>query len=333
MDMRYRPLGRTGWEVSELGLGTYPLGGALVTSGSYWSGPSTYGAVAREEAIATIHAGLAAGLNFVDTAPNYAEAEVFTGAALRTRPKAQEDAPCFVGTKCGEHVRPAPGTEAPVLSRDFSRRALRESLVRSRDRLGVDRLGLVLLHSPRADELADDPLGLLVELRERGEVEHVGESARSVERALELIERDGRAEVIQIVFNLLQPEAAQRLLPLAADRGIGIVVRTPLASGFLTGAIAEDHVFAPDDYRSAMSREQIGQRARQARAFHWLVDEDIAGSLPEAALRYVLSFPGVSTAIAGAMRRTEIQENLAAASRGALPSAVLERIAVQQREP
>lgn len=99
--MRYRPLGRTGWEVSELGLGTYPLGGALVTSGSYWAGPSTYGAVAREEAIATIHAGLAAGLNFVDTAPNYAEAEVFIGDALRTRPAALWDVACFAGTKCG----------------------------------------------------------------------------------------------------------------------------------------------------------------------------------------------------------------------------------------
>ena len=72
--MRYRPLGRTGWEVSELGLGTYPLGGALHTSGSYWSGPATYGAVTPAEAVATIHAGLARGLSFIDTAPNYAEA-------------------------------------------------------------------------------------------------------------------------------------------------------------------------------------------------------------------------------------------------------------------
>src|SRR5437868_3638118 len=59
--MKYRPLGRGGWEISEVGLGTYPLGGALQTVGSYWSGPVTYGAVSAEAAIATIHAGLAAG--------------------------------------------------------------------------------------------------------------------------------------------------------------------------------------------------------------------------------------------------------------------------------
>ncbi|HEX2187111.1 MAG TPA: aldo/keto reductase, partial [Chloroflexota bacterium] len=240
--MRYRALGRTGWEVSELGLGTYPLGGALLTSGRYWTGPATYGAVAREEAIATIRAGLARGLRFIDTAPNYGEAEAFIGAALRGRPAALRDAPCHVGTKCGEHVRPAPGGAAPELARDFSRAALRQSLVRSRERLDTDRLGLVLLHSPNGDELGEDPLGFLVELRQRGEIEHVGESARSVDRALELIERDGRAEVIQVGFNLLEPQAAQRLLPLAAERGVGIVVRTPLASGFLTGAIGEDHV-------------------------------------------------------------------------------------------
>ena len=82
--MRYRPLGNTGWQVSELGLGTYPLGGAVLTSGSYWSGPATYGAVARDEAIATIHAAFTSGLKYIDTAPNYGEAEPFIRDARRT---------------------------------------------------------------------------------------------------------------------------------------------------------------------------------------------------------------------------------------------------------
>jgi aryl-alcohol dehydrogenase-like predicted oxidoreductase len=330
--MRYRTLGRTGWEVSELGLGTYPLGGALITSGSYWAGPATYGTVAQEEATATIHAALARGVTFIDTAPNYGEAETFIGAALRARPAGLGAVPCHVGTKCGEHVRPRAAGGAPELARDFSRDALRQSLARSRSRLDVDHLGLVLLHSPEDTELSDDPLGLLVELRQRGEIEHIGESARSVARALHLIEQDGRAEVIQVEFNLLRPEAAARLLPLAAERGVGIVVRVPLASGFLTGAIGVDHVFAPDDYRSTMPRERVAHRVRQADRFRWLVDEGIAGSLPEAALRYILSFPGVSTVITGAMRREEIEHNVAAIRPGPLPAPVLARIAQQQRE-
>src|SRR5919108_259659 len=117
--MRYRPFGRTGWEVSEVGLGTYPLGGALQTSGSYWSGPATYGAVARETALATIQAGLAGGLDFVDTAPVYGQAELWIGEALRSRPVAGDQRPAYVATKCGEHVRPRPD-RPPELARDFS---------------------------------------------------------------------------------------------------------------------------------------------------------------------------------------------------------------------
>jgi aryl-alcohol dehydrogenase-like predicted oxidoreductase len=336
--MRYRPLGATGWDVSELGLGTYPLGGALITSGSYWTGPATYGAVSPDEAVATILAGLARGLSFIDTAPNYAAAEVYIGTALRRARGLPAGGPpgvrCYVGTKCGEHSRPRPDALGgdPELARDFSPAALRESLERSRRRLDLDRLPLVLLHSPLDDELEGDPLGLLVELRRRGEIEHVGESARSVQRAVDLIEHDGRAEVIQVPFNLLEPAAAGRLLPLAAERGVGIVVRSPLASGFLTGAIGEDHVFGPDDYRSLMSRRAIVQQVRRARAFDWLVEEGIAGGLAEGALRYVLSVPGVSTVIAGAMRRAELEANLDGVAPGPLPGDALARIARTQQE-
>jgi aryl-alcohol dehydrogenase-like predicted oxidoreductase len=318
--------------VSELGLGTYPLGGALLTSGSYWSGPATYGAVEPAEAVGTLHAGWARGLNFVDTAPVYAEAEAYIGAALRARPASLGAVPCYVGTKCGEHVSPTPDGGPPILARDFSRAALRESLRRSQERLGLNPLPLVLLHSPREDELADDPLALLAELRDRGVIAHIGESARSVDRALRLIEHDGRAEVIQIGFSLLDPVAGQRLLPLAADRGVGIVIRSPLASGFLTGTIGEDHVFGPDDHRSQLSREHIIRQVRRARAFTWLVEEGAVSSLPEAALRYLLSFPGVSTVIAGAMRRSELEANLDAVEAGPLAPATLARIEAVQRE-
>jgi aryl-alcohol dehydrogenase-like predicted oxidoreductase len=330
--MRYRPLGRTGWQVSEIGLGTYPLGGAVQTTGNVWTGPVTYGAVAADEAVTTVHAGLERGLNFIDTAPVYGEAETFIGRALRSWAAQQRSAPeraserCYVETKCGEHVIRSAASGDLELARDFSHTALRESLSSSRCRLDVDRFDLMLLHSPSAEELAEDPLGLLMELRKRGEIMHIGESARSVTRAVELIEQDGRAEVIQIGFNLLQPEAVQRLLPLAEAHGVGIVVRTPLASGFLTGAIAEDHCFNQDDYRSTMKRERIAQLARQARAFGWLVEEGIASSLSEAALRYILSFPAVSTIIAGAMRREELVANLRAAEAGPLPPAALEGV-------
>jgi aryl-alcohol dehydrogenase-like predicted oxidoreductase len=328
--MKYRPLGWTGQLVSEVGLGTYPLGGALETSGSYWSGPATYGAVARETAVATIQAGLAGGLSFVDTAPVYGQAEVWIGEALRSRPATGDQRAAYVATKCGEHVRPRPDGP-PELARDFSPGALRESVDRSRRRLGVERLDAVLLHSPGREELAADPLAVLVELRERGAIGQVGVSVASVEGGIALIE-DGRADLLQVPFSLLEPEAARRLLPLAAERGVGVVVRQPLASGFLTGRIGEDHVFGRDDYRSAMPRERIALRARQARAFAWLVTEGIAASLGEAALRYVLGFPQVSSVIPGAMNEPELVRNLAVSALGPLPASARERVRAVQEE-
>ncbi len=329
--MRYRPLGRTGWQVSEISLGTYPLGGALQTTGSYWSGPATYGAVEEGEAVAAIYTGLRQGLNFVDTAPVYGEAEAYIGKALHNRPPDLRSRPIYVETKCGEHVRPVPGGGPPELARDFTRKALRKSLEKSKQRLRADRFDAVLLHSPRPEEeRAEDPLGLLVELRDTGQISHVGVSARGVAHALDLIETDGRAEIIQVGFNLLDPEAAQRLLPLAAERGAGIVIRSPLASGFLTGEIGEDHVFASDDHRSTMSREQIVKRVRQVQAFQWLVEEGVAKSLSEAALRYILSFPEVSTVIPGAMNTRELARNLAVSDLGRLPEGALQRIRATQ---
>jgi aryl-alcohol dehydrogenase-like predicted oxidoreductase len=106
----------------------------------------------------------------------------------------------------------------------------------------------------------------------------------------------------------------------------------PLASGFLTGRIREDHVFAVDDYRSKMSREAIVRGARRAKEFEPFVGVASAASLPELALRYILSFDAVSTVIAGAMNREELERNLAVSDKGPLSPEVMEEIrAVQQR--
>lgn len=330
--MRYRPLGNTGHQVSEVGLGTYPLGGALITSGSYWSGPATYGTVTLETAVETIHHGLSLGLNFIDTAPVYSEAEVYIAEALRQRPQHLQDIEVFVETKGGEHVLPAADGGPPVLARDFTRDALRASVQRSKDRLQTDLIEAVLLHSPVADEMAEDPLGQLVELRAERHVGHIGVSATDVTEAIRLIEEDGRAEIIQIGFSLLEPAPTERLLPLAEERGVGIVIRSPLASGFLSGSFTADHTFAPDDHRSLMTRDQLAARLREAESFLWLVEEGIAGSLSEAALRYILSFSGVSSVIPGAMNPAELEQNAAISDLGPLPAAALARIEETQRE-
>ena len=238
---------------------------------------------------------------------------------MRQRPQHLKDIEVFVETKGGEHVLPAADGGPPVLARDFSRDALRASVQRSKERLQTDLVEGVLLHSPVADEMAEDPLGLLVELRAERHVGHVGVSASDVTEAIRLIEEDGRAEIIQIGFSLLEPEPTERLLPLAEERGVGIVIRSPLASGFLSGTLTADHEFEPDDHRSLIPRERLAARLREAESFMWLVEDGIAGSLSEAALRYILSFSGVSSVIPGAMNPAELEENAAISDLGPLP--------------
>lgn len=330
--MRYRPLGNTGHHVSEVGLGTYPLGGTLITSGSYWTGPATYGEVLLETAVETIHHGLELGVNFIDTAPVYSEAEVYIAEALRRRPQHLKHMEIFVETKGGEHVRPVADGGDPVLARDFSRAALRESVQRSKERLQTDLIEAVLLHSPVAEEMAEDPLGLLAEMRAERHMGHIGVSASDTTEAIRLIEEDGRAEIIQIGFSLLEPEPTERLLPLAEEEGIGIIIRSPLASGFLSGSFSADHEFGPDDHRSLIPRERLAERLQAANSFMWLVEEGVAQSLSEAALRYILSFSGVTSVIPGAMNPTELEQNVAISDLGPLPEAALARIVETQRE-
>jgi aryl-alcohol dehydrogenase-like predicted oxidoreductase len=319
--MRYRKLGHTGLSISEMGLGTYTLSGAMFTKGDYWEGPCAYGHVSTSEARDTILHGLSLGMNFIDTAPVYGSAEAIIGEVL-----SGQLAGVVVETKTGECLLPG-----DILARDFSEAQIRRSVAESKRRLRRDVLDILLLHTPTADEFdAGEPLEILCRLRDEGETNFIGVSVGDAREAIPLI-KSGKVDVLQLDFNLLQPQAADDVFPLAQEAGVGIVARSPLASGFLTGRIKEEHVFAPDDFRSAMSREDIARIARRAEAFEFLV-RDGANTIAEAALRYALSFDAVSTVIAGAMNRTEIEQNLAVSDKGPLSAAVLGEIrAVQQQ--
>jgi aryl-alcohol dehydrogenase-like predicted oxidoreductase len=317
--------------VSEIGLGTYPLSGATFTKGPYWEGPSAYGHVSAQEARETILRGLELGLNFIDAAPVYGQAETVIGETLGGKRQG-----VIVETKVGEYQTPD-----DILARDFSEAHIRRSVAESKRRLRVDVIDILLLHSPTREEFGyGEPLDVLCHLRDEGEVRFIGISVGGgAEEAIGLIrgsrarpERSRRVDILQVAFNLLQPEMADDVFSLAQAEGVGVVVRVPLASGFLTGRIREDHVFAPDDYRSKMPREAIARNARRAKEFEFLVQGDVA-TLPEAALRYILSFDALSTVIAGAMNPRELEQNLAASDKGPLPSAALEEIrTVQKRQ-
>ncbi len=319
--MKYRELGKTGISVSEIGLGAWELGGAyfLRERSSKNNDPAGYDDVAEDEAIRTIHWGLEHGLNFIDTAPIYGdgESERRVAKALGSRPAGA--GPVTVETKLCVFA------EDGAYRRVFTRDVVFREFEKSRQRLGVDVIDVDLLHSPTREEFGDgESLDALRELKAQGKVRWIGVSASyDTEHTLELLET-GALDVLQIPLSILRPEMAKEVLPEAKRRNVGVVVREPLANGYLTGAFDESTTFRPDDQRSVWPRERHVANVQKARALGFLVRPD--RSLAQASLAWILQQDGVSTVIAGSANRQQLEWNMAASDVAPLTDAELARI-------
>ena len=297
--MRYRKLGRTGLEVSELG-----MGGAWITER----------AAARAEGIAAVRRALQLGINYVDTAPSYADSEEVLGLAL-----AGVAEPFVVSTKLG-------GRPQPFDARDKD--ALRRSVDASLRLLKLDHVDILMIHEPdrpgQYDWFTDwerfhgPVIELLEELKRAGVIRFTGIGGTTAYTMAHLV-ATGQFDVVLTAFNysLLWQEAAIAVLPEARRQGMGIVVGSPLQQGALARVYREE-VEHGARWLSAPRREQY-------RALYALVEE--AGlSLPELALRFVLSDPDISCTLTGARSVAEVEANVAAAERGPLEDEILARI-------
>ncbi|MGW7357048.1 aldo/keto reductase [Streptomyces sp. NPDC054802] len=311
--MEQRALGRTGRSVSVVGLGTWQLG-------------ADWGDVAEDEALGVLDAAVESGVTFFDTADVYGDgrSEQLIGRYLRRRP----DADVFVATKTGRRADQLP--ENYVLD-NF--RAWND---RSRKNLGVDRLDLVQLHCPPtavygSDEVFDALDTLVAEER----VAAYGVSVETCAQALTAIARAGTASV-QIILNPFRLKPLEEVLPAAAEAGVGIIARVPLASGLLSGKYTEDTVFAADDHRTY---NRHGEAFDQGETFSGVdfatgveAAAEFAGLVgPErtpaaAALRWVVQQPGVTSVIPGARSAGQARANAAAAAAPPLPQATLDAV-------
>jgi len=299
--MDSRPLGTTGFDVSEIALGTWQLGGS-------------WGSVTDDEAYDAIEAALDAGINFLDTADVYGDgdSERRIGDVLADR-----DDDVTVATKAGRRLDPH---EAD----GYNRENLERFVDRSRDNLGVDSLDLVQLHCPpREVYYQPEVFDALSDLRDAGKIDHYGVSVEKVEEGLKAIEYDG-VETVQIIFNPLRQRPAELFFREAKRRNVGVIVRVPLASGLLTGALSADAEFAENDHRNF---NRHGEAFDVGETFAGIPFEDgleaadsIQGVVPEGVslaqftLRWILSFDAVSTVIPGSKTPEHIRDNVAAAS-------------------
>jgi aryl-alcohol dehydrogenase-like predicted oxidoreductase len=312
--MRYRRLGRTPFEVSAVGFGAWAIGGS-------------WGRVSDDESLATLQRALSLGVNFFDTADVYGDGH---SEQLLARLRREQTQPFLVATKLGRRANPHSASS-------YTRQNLVGYVERSLQNLATDAIDLLQLHCPPTDVYyMPEVFGVMDDLVRAGKVRCYGASVERVEEALKAIEYPG-VQSIQIVFNVFRQRPAERSFDVAREKGVGIIARLPLSSGLLTGKLHKTSQFAADDHRAFNRTGAAFDRGETFSGVDYelglAVAEELAGLLPpgwtlaELALAWILSHDAVSTAIPGARRVAQVEENVKAAERAPLSPELLARIA------
>jgi aryl-alcohol dehydrogenase-like predicted oxidoreductase len=306
--MESRELGETGLSVTEVGLGTWNIGGE-------------WGSVSDETGREAVRTALDAGVGFLDTADVYGDgrSERHIGTVLEE--DGYDRADVTVATKAGRRLDP----HEPE---GYDREHLERFVDRSRENLGTDTLDLLQLHCPpTAVYYRLETFEALADLRTAGKLDHYGVSVETVEEGLKAIEYPG-VETVQIIFNPFRQRPAGLFFREAERRNVGVIVRVPLASGLLTGSVDADTEFEADDHRSfnrdgeAFDRGETfaglpferGLDAVDALEPH--VPEDC--SMAAFTLRWILDHDAVTTVIPGSTDPEHVRDNVAAADRPSL---------------
>jgi aryl-alcohol dehydrogenase-like predicted oxidoreductase len=294
-------LGRTGRNVSVVGLGCWQLG-------------ADWGHVDDADALAVLHAAVDSGVTFLDTADVYGDGR---SEQLIRRFLAERPGEVMVATKCGRRAE-------PHVPEAFTPANLRAWIDRSRANLGVERLDLVQLHCPPTPVYADDAVfDALDALVGEGRLAAYGVSVETCDEALTAIARPGVASV-QIILNAFRRKPLEQVLPAAREAGVGIIARVPLASGLLSGKYDEHTTFAADDHRTFNRHGESFDVGETFSGVPFEVGVAAARSLAEVAtglgvdtaalaLRWVIDQPGVSAVIPGARNAGQAKANAAAA--------------------
>lgn len=297
--MLKRILGRTGLEVSELA-----LGGLFVSS---------YGGANIDQAREAVRTAVDGGVNYIDTAPSYADSEAVLGQALKGLSE-----PLILSTKLG-------GRPQPFDPRD--KNALKRSVEESLHLLGRDHIDILMIHEPDRPAQYDwwsDPeryygpvIDLLDDLKAAGAIRFTGLGGTTAYEMAPIVET-GRFDVLLTAFNysLLWREAERYLIPAAVRQNMGIVIGSPLQQGGFSRRWSDHEMNAR--WLSPPRREQFLALYRLA--------EDAGLAIPEMALRFAISNPSISCVLAGARSAQEVKDNLTAVSKGPLPADILTRL-------
>lgn len=225
--MNYRKLGKTGFEVSEISLGTWQVGGK-------WGSKFDH-----DLAESIIREAIDNGVNFIDTADVYSDGESEKAVGKAVRGSGNE---VRIATKCGRKIQ-------PHVSKGYTPSVLRGYVEDSLKRIGTDCLDLIQLHCPPAEVYyRPEIFGEFEKMKEEGKILNLGVSVEKVEEAIKAVEFEN-VTTIQIIYNIFRQRPHEKLFDMAREKNVGLIIRVPLASGLLSGKFTSETRFAPGDHR------------------------------------------------------------------------------------
>jgi aryl-alcohol dehydrogenase-like predicted oxidoreductase len=297
-------LGATGLEVSELGFGAWPIGGTM------------YGPVDEKQAVECVNAYLAAGGNFIDTARRYGQSEAVLGQVL---------------SQCTNRDQVILATKTFMGDRLETIPKIRSELEESLGLLRTDYVDLYYLHMPADDpEIMNCALDEFEALKKEGKIRAIGASIKgpavsgqTVNLCRQYID-SGRVDVIQVVYSLLRQRCTE-IFDYAYHSGVGVVARTSIESGFLSGKYRPGHLFTESHRRrwEAVTQRRIFDVVAEVEAY---AIRPPYSSLAQVAIRFALDPMSVSSVIVGAKSAGQAQMNMAVASLPPLDADIMERL-------
>jgi aryl-alcohol dehydrogenase-like predicted oxidoreductase len=294
--MEYRELGRTGWKVSAISLGTWAMG-------------SLWGQVDSRESLAALNRALDLGVNFFDTSDAYGS-EPLLGQLRRQRHE-----PFYIATKMGMGVNPD--------ASGYNRRNLSNFVENSLRNLGTETIDLMQLHCPPIQVYNAETFAILDDLVKQGKIRYYGVSVERIEEAKAAIRFPG-VQSVMMVFNIFRQRPIEDFFPLAKEKKVGILARVPLASGLLTGRMNRSTRFERDDHRSFNRQGAAFDKGETFAGVDFEKGLDAVeelrplvpqrNTLAQMALRWILMFDAVTCSVPGAKRPAQVEENLSALS-------------------
>jgi aryl-alcohol dehydrogenase-like predicted oxidoreductase len=295
--MKYRILGKTGFKISEISIGTWQVGGK-------WGDRFSH-----ENADNILNCAVDSGINFIDTADVYGEGESEKAVGRLVRNRTER---IYVATKCGRRLNPHE-------NKYYQPKVLRQYVEDSLRNTGLETIDLIQLHCPPPEAYyRPEIFELFDRLKDEGKILHMGVSVEKVEEALKAIDYPN-VTTLQIIFNMFRQRPSELFFPEAKRRNVGIIVRVPLASGLLTGKFSKSSKFTSGDHRHSNRNGEWFDKGETFAGIDYETGLEAVeelkkifpgyANLAPVALKWILMFDEVSCIIPGASRKEQVESN------------------------